>query len=122
MTPSRYALRMGTYLAILNGAADTAAETPLTQAQQAEFMTAWARWARETGPALVDPGKPLFHKRRVTADGVEAIEDGRVAYAIVTAESHDAAVDVVRRHPHLTLMPGNSIDVIECPDIPVQAD
>ena len=111
---------MGTYLAILNGAADTAADAALDPIQQEEFMAAWAQWAQETGAALVDPGKPLFHKRRVTAASAEVIEDSRVAYAIVTAESHDAAVNVFRRHPHLTLGPGNSIDVIECPDIPGQ--
>ena len=108
---------MTIFLGILNGSAYSATSPELTEEQQAEFMAEWARWATEAGSALVDPGRPLFRKRRVTAQGVESIEDLRVAYMLVSATSHDAAVDIVRAHPHLSLAPGNSIDVIECPDL-----
>lgn len=43
---------------------------------------------------------------------------GLVAYAIVEADSHDAAVELFRGHPHLALLPGNSIEVLECPPVP----
>ena len=110
---------MGIFLGILNGGADLATAPELSEAQQAEFMAAWARWAGEAGEALVDSGRPLYRKQRVTSQGVEPFEDAKVAYMLLSAPSHEAAVDIVRGHPHLTLFQGNSIDVIECPEVPI---
>ena len=109
---------MAIFLGILNGAADPSTEPEPSETQQAEFMAAWARWAGEAGPALIDSGRPLYLKRRVTSQGVEDFEDAKVAYMLLSAPSHEAAVDIVRGHPFLSLYPGNSIDVIECPDVP----
>lgn len=109
---------MGRFLAILNGAADENAKAGLTERQQADFLTAWAAWANAHEGALVDPGAPLFRKKRISAQGVEDFEDAKVAYAVVEAETHDAAVQVFSQHPHLSLVAGNSIEVIECPEIP----
>jgi hypothetical protein len=39
-------------------------------------------------------------------------------YTIVQAESHEAAAKLFENHPHFTLLPGNSIEIIECLDIP----
>ncbi len=109
---------MGTFLAILNGAADQNDKAELTDPQQAEFLAAWAAWASAHEGSLVDPGAPLFRKKRVSAHGVEDFEDAKVAYAVVEAETHDEAVRILGEHPHLSLIAGNSIEVIECPTIP----
>lgn len=109
---------MGKYLAILNGSADESDKVQLSQEQQNEFMAAWAAWAQKHESAFVDPGSPLFRKKRLTGQGVEDFEDGKVAYAIVEADSHEAAAEMFSDHPHLALLPGNSIDVLECPAIP----
>jgi hypothetical protein len=45
-------------------------------------------------------------------------DDPNVAYLLVEAESHDAAIQTLSEHPHLALVRGNSIEVIECPAIP----
>ncbi|MCZ0914194.1 hypothetical protein O4157_15665 [Gordonia amicalis] len=108
---------MPRFLAILNGSAGDIDRVGLTEQQQADFMTAWSAWAQAHQTALIDPGAPLFRKRRVTADGVEEFEDAKVAYAVVEADSHDDAVRILGEHPHLTLFRGNSIEVIECPAI-----
>lgn len=105
---------MGTYLAILNGAADPGESAPLTPEQDAKFLGAWGLWAQTHAATLVDPGAPLLGKKIVTADGAKGFSDAKVAYAIVRAESHEAAVQIFSEHPHLTLMPGNSIEVLEC--------
>lgn len=106
---------MATFLGILNRSADSSTAPEFTEEQQREFMAEWARCAQVAGSALVDPGRPLFRKRRVTSHDVEPLEDTRVAYMILSTPSHDAAVDLVRRHPHLSLDRGNSIDVVGCP-------
>jgi hypothetical protein len=113
---------MARFLTILHGTdADVDRVEPNAQ-QQREFMNAWAAWAHDHGEALVDPGSPRFRKKRLTAKGdedlrLEDYEDSAVAYAIVEADTHDEAVQIVSEHPHLRLAVGNSIEVIECPPI-----
>lgn len=109
---------MGRFLAILNGAADDSDKAAISQAQQAEFMAAWASWAQQHASAFVDTGAPLYMKKRVTAQGVSDFVDSKTGYAIVAAESHDAAVQIFADHPHLALHPGNWIEVLQCPDTP----
>jgi len=109
---------MGKFLAILNGSADEESKVGLSEQQQTEFMSAWASWAQAHESALVDPGSPLYRKKLITTVGVEDFTDAKVAYAILAAESHDDAVRIFAGHPHLGLDPGNSIAVMECPEIP----
>ncbi|WP_054952040.1 hypothetical protein [Flaviflexus massiliensis] len=109
---------MAQYLPIFNGAADETEQASLSEQDQMEFLVAWGKWAGEHESSLRDPGAPLFRKKRVTAGSVEEIEDGRVAYAIVETDSHESAVKIFATHPHLSLMAGNSIDVLECPEAP----
>lgn len=109
---------MGRFLAIYNGAADeTTGELSLEQ--QEEFLRAWAAWAQANEAALVDPGAPLYLKRRVTRRGAEDFTDAKVGYAVVEADSFDEAVRIFSEHPHLGLLEGNSIEVLQCPAPPV---
>ncbi len=107
-------------LAIYHGAADQMEKEQLSEADQAEFMSAWASWAQSHGHSLVDPGAPLSLKKRVTAQGVEDVTDSKTGCAIVEATSHDEAVRMFAEHPHLLLHSGNSIEVLECPKVPGQ--
>ncbi|MFF4193576.1 hypothetical protein [Nonomuraea sp. NPDC001831] len=109
---------MGKYLAILNGTADDTDKATLTEQQQRDFMHAWAAWARKNEHALIDPGAPLFRKKLVTTHGIEDFTDTKTGYAIVEAETHEDAAQLFSDHPHITLMPGNSIEVLECPPTP----
>lgn len=112
-----YTSLMGKFLAILHGGAGPDKDQ-LTDEQQSEFMTAWATWAQAHEEALLDPGSPLYRKKRVTSTYVEDFEDSKIAYALVDAPSHDAAAQMFKDHPHVGLHDGNSIEVIECPVIP----
>ena len=109
---------MRKFLAIYNGAADEGDKAEISAEQQAELMNAWGAWAQANSAALVDVGSPLFRKKRVTSEGSEDLTDSKTGYAIVEAESHDQAVQIFADHPHLTLMQGNWIDVLECPPVP----
>lgn len=109
---------MGKFLAIFNGAADEADKAGITEQLQAEFMNAWASWAHANERALVDPGAPISAKKLVTAQGVEDFTDAKTGYTIVEAATHDEAVQIFSKHPHLGLFPGNSIAVLECLPIP----
>ena len=109
---------MSKFLAILNGAATETERPELSEQQQSEFMTAGGEWARAHQSALLDSGAPLFRKKRVSVHGVEDFTDLKVAYCIVEAPSHDEAVRIFAEHPHVRLLTGNSIDVLECPPPP----
>lgn len=109
---------MGKFLAIYNGAAGESSKGQLTEAEQLQFMNAWAAWAQAHQQALVDPGAPVYVKKRVTSEGVEDFTDSKTGYAIVVADSHDEAVRIFAEHPHLALAQGNPIDVLECPPVP----
>lgn len=65
-----------------------------------------------------DPGAPLFMKKVVTSQGVEDFTDTKVGYTIVQADSYDEAVRIFAEHPHLGLLRGNAIEVMECPSVP----
>ncbi len=49
---------MTRFLALYHGAADQMEKEQLSEADQAEFMSAWASWAQSHGQSLVDPGAP----------------------------------------------------------------
>jgi hypothetical protein len=106
------------FLAIYNGTADELDKGRFSEEQQIEFMNAWASWAQTYQQSLVDPGAPLFTKKRVTAHGVEDFTDSKTGYAIVETGSHEEAVQMFAEHPHLRLMQGNSIEVFQCPPAP----
>ena len=109
---------MGKYLAIVNGAATDEARTSITPEGSSAFIASWGAWATELGEALVDPGAPLYRKVRLTADAAMPFEDSKTGYAIVDAESHERAVAMFATHPHVGLMSGNSIEIIEGPAAP----
>ena len=50
--------------------------------------------------------------------GVEDYTEAKVAHTIVEADSHDEAVRIFAEHPHLGLLRGNAIEVLECPSVP----
>jgi len=109
---------MSRYLAIFKGSASDEQKQAISPEQRQAFLAAWGGWAQSHASALVDPGAPLFRKRVVTKDGDAEFTDSKTGYAIVEADSHDAAVAMFAEHPHLTLIAGNAIEVIECPTVP----
>jgi len=106
---------VGRFLAILNGAATDEARDSITPEDSSAFVERWGVWADALGDALVDPGSPLYRKIRLTAGSAEPFLDSKIAYDLVDAASHEQAVEMFATHPHLDLMPGNSIEIIECP-------
>ncbi len=109
---------MGKYLAIYHGAASAEQKQEISSEQSQAFMQAWAEWAEANKEASVDPGSPLSKTKLLTSEGTADSSNTMTGYAIVEASSHEEAVKIFSTHPHLTLMYGNSIEVIECPPAP----
>ncbi len=105
------------YLALYVGAADPEEKASLSEERINALMADWARWMAENEAAIVDPGAPLGATLRVQTSGIAPTRNMLVGYAIVEADSHDAAAALFAGHPHLQLLPGNSIEVMECPEL-----
>ena len=114
---------MKNYLAIFLGSADAfAAWKALPEAEKKEReqvgMQAWMKWMTDNQSAIVYDGSPVGKTKKITADGISDTKNEIGAYTIVQAESHEAAAKMFVNHPHFTLFPGHSVEVMECLPMP----
>jgi hypothetical protein len=66
---------------------------------------------------LVDKGAGVGKTKRVTAQGTSDTRNDIMLYAVVEADSHDAAAKTFEGHPHLQI-PQASIEVMEINPLP----
>jgi hypothetical protein len=90
------------------------------KAREAEGIKAWMDWGKANAAAIVDQGSPLGKTKRASAKGISSIKNEMTGYVIVQAESHEAAVKLFENHPHFTIFPGESVEVMECLPLPGQ--
>ena len=88
------------------------------KARQASGVKAWMEWGTVHADAIVDQGSPLGKTRRASAQGISDVRNDMTGYVIVQAESHEAAARLFANHPHFTIFPGDSVEVMECLPIP----
>ena len=79
---------------------------------------AWGKWAAANQKGIVDPGSPLGTTKRASAQGISDTRNAMAAYTIVQAESHEAAARMFEEHPHFTMFPGDSVEIMECLPMP----
>ncbi len=116
---------MKNFLAIFTGAPESAnakkwqAMDDVTRKKaEAEGMKAWGDWVSKNESVIVQSGSPLGRTKRVTSSGVADIRNQMAAYAVVKAESHEAAAKLFLNHPHFTIFPGDGVEIMECLPIP----
>ena len=109
---------MKTYLALYIGCALSSESSEISKETQQEGMQAWWRWMEKNAANIVDAGGPLGRTLRVSAHGVEGHSNLLTGYIIVKAESHEKAALLFENHPHFSIFPGDSVEIIECTDIP----
>jgi hypothetical protein len=85
---------------------------------QAKGMAAWMEWGAKNAGAIVDPGGPLGKTKRASKQGIADFKNGLTGYVIVQAESHEAAAKLFENHPHFTIFPGDSVEIMECLPLP----
>ena len=56
--------------------------------------------------------------KKIGKDGVTDIRNRMSGFIIVQAESHEAAAKLFEGHPHFSIFPGDSVEVMECLPIP----
>lgn len=83
-------------------------------------MKAWGDWMTANKAVIVDQGGPLGKTKRTSGQGVSDIKNSMAGYVIVQADSHEAAARMFEKHPHFTIFPGDSVEIMECLPIPGQ--
>ena len=86
---------------------------------QKKGMEAWMKWMDAHKASIVEGGSPLGKTKRVDANGAKDVKNGIGGYSIVQADSHEAAAQIFGKdHPHLQMMPGATVEIMEIMPIP----
>ena len=88
------------------------------RARQRAGMEAWMAWGRKHAASILEQGSPLGKTKRAAPEGLTDIKNVMAAYVVVQAESHEAAAKLFEEHPHFTIFPGDSVEIMECLPIP----
>jgi DNA/RNA endonuclease YhcR with UshA esterase domain len=63
--------------------------------------------------------RPLLGKtKKITQRGIEEVSNEMGAFTVVRAESNEAAAKLFENHPHFTIFPGESVEVMSVLPIP----
>jgi hypothetical protein len=110
---------MTKFLALYLGSAspDERAATP-SEEIIAAGMAAWGNWMAQHAAVIVDSGGPLGKTKKTSKAGVSDTRNNVAGYIVVEAESHDTAAKLFENHPHFTIFPGDSVEIMECLPIP----
>lgn len=112
---------MKTFLALYMGTAspeERAAAAPLSKEAEAAGMKAWGDWMAKNAAAVVENGGPLGKTKKVGPAGVSDMRNAVAGYVVVQAESHEAAARMFEGHPHFSIFPGDSVEIMEHLPIP----
>ncbi|KWF16732.1 YciI family protein [Burkholderia pseudomultivorans] len=88
------------------------------RAKEQEGMAAWGAWAERHRDAIVELGGPLGKTKTIGARGIADTANAMGAFTVVRAASHDEAARMFEGHPHFTIFPGETIDVMPVLPIP----
>jgi hypothetical protein len=106
-------------------AADQAAWSELDASTRSELeargMAAWGEWMARYADNIIDAGAPLGKTKRASGAGISDMSNQLTAYVIVEAESHEAAAQMFDQHPHFTIFPGDSVEIMEILPLPVES-
>jgi hypothetical protein len=90
------------------------------KAREKAGMDAWMAWGEKHKAAIVENGAPLGKTKRVGPSGISDIKNAIVGYTVVQADSHEAAARMFEHHPHFTIFPGDSVEIMELLPIPTR--
>jgi hypothetical protein len=88
------------------------------QATIARGGKAWEQWGNDHQKAIVEMGGPLSKTKRVGPDGISDIRNLVAAFTVVEAETQEDAAKMFLNHPHFSIFPGDSVEIMEILPIP----
>jgi hypothetical protein len=84
----------------------------------ARGMAAWHKWMSDHAASVVMAGGPLGKTKRVGKHGITDIRNRMAGFVVIKAESHEAAAAMFEGHPHFSIFPGDSVEVMPCLPVP----
>ncbi|HVZ67943.1 MAG TPA: hypothetical protein VG891_00665 [Rhizomicrobium sp.] len=108
------------FLALYMGSPSMERSAPPDQATIAKGMAAWHKWMADHASIVRDNGGPLGKTKRTGKNGISDIRNAVTGYVIMEAESHEAAAKLFENHPHFSIFPGDSVEIMEVLPIPGQ--
>lgn len=75
-------------------------------------LAALKAWDEAHKDAIVYAGGPLGPTKRMSPDGVADAVNELTVFVVVRAPSHEAAAKLFEGHPHFTIFPCDSVDVM----------
>ena len=89
------------------------------RAKEQEGIAAWKSWMAKHQGAIVGAGGPLGKTKKITERGIADVSNEMGGFVVIRAESHEAAAMLFEQHPHFTIFPGESVEVM--PVLPIPA-
>jgi hypothetical protein len=92
---------------------------PVEERKEAEekMQAEWKKWMSDHMNVFADKGAGVGKTKRVNSQGVSDTRNDIMLYAIVEAESHEAAAKIFEGHPHFQI-PQSSIEVMAINPLP----
>ncbi len=109
---------MSKYVFVYHAPLTPAEAAPPTPEQMEAVMGQWNAWAAKVGEGMVDFGTPLGGGVRVTTEGTSPSSREVAGYSIIEAADFEAALELARNHPHLSMPGGCEIEVHEALPVP----
>ncbi|KKB78669.1 hypothetical protein VW35_09085 [Devosia soli] len=81
-------------------------------AVDAAGVPAWAEWEKANEGFIRNRGGMVGKTLRVTKTGIEEATNDICGYLVIEAESAEAAAKIFKTHPHITIFPGYSVDIM----------
>ncbi|RLL71575.1 hypothetical protein D8666_20045 [Ochrobactrum soli] len=95
---------------------DLASFRRLSKAEQdavdAKGIAQWMAWEERNAAVILDRGGMVGKTTRVTRQGIAEAKNPFCGYLVVDAETADAAAKLFQDHPHITVFPGDGIDIM----------
>jgi len=75
-------------------------------------LAALAAWDEAHKESIVYQGGPLGPTKRTSEDGIEDVVNQLTVFVVVRAPSHQAAAELFLDHPHCTIFPCHSVEIM----------
>jgi hypothetical protein len=114
-----------TYLAVFLGSKSSARRAAWDalpeadrRAKEQQGMAAWKAWVDKHHAAIVTMGGPLGKTKKASQRGIDDVSNELGAFTVVRADSHEAAAKLFDKHPHFSIFPGDSVEIMPVLPIP----
>ena len=88
------------------------------EAKMQAGMAGWHAWVEKHKANIVTMGGPLGKTKQINSGGIKDISNAMGAFTVVRADSHEAAAKMFENHPHFSMFPGESVEVMPVLPIP----